>query len=362
MDRDKLQSIYIPLTAMIKEAVKQLNDTARKTLLVTDSHERLIGTITDGDIRRGILTGCGFNEPVEKIMCRDYIALDYTDPDIKLRARDIMIQHNIPAVPLLDHQDRVKGVVFLADVIGGQEIKKARRVYDHRVVVMAGGKGTRLDVFTKVFPKSLIPIGDKPAIEFIMERFYACGFHKFTYTLNYKKEYVKLFLKEKQFPSDYEIDWVEEDKFLGTAGSLSLLQQSMTDTFFVVNCDTVLNIDFSEVLAWHKERSAALTVIGCHNEVDIPFGVLAHTNGTLEKIHEKPSHDVIVNTGVYIMEPRVLTYLQPGQPIDMNELINKIATKETVSIYPVYSRDWFDIGQWDTYKRSTKFLEEQGNV
>ncbi|MBI2552440.1 NTP transferase domain-containing protein [Candidatus Uhrbacteria bacterium] len=362
MSKDDIQNLCISPTATIKDAIHRLNDTARKMIFVADGNARLIGTISDGDIRRGLLAGYSFSQTVDKIMYRDFIALDHASPDVKARAKELMVGHNLPLIPLVDRQDRLQDIIVWTDILDGRDFKPQGQVYENEVVVMAGGKGSRLDVFTKVFPKPLIPIGDKPAIEFIMERFYRHGFHKFIYTLNYKKEYIKLFLKEKQFPPDYKIDWVEEQEFLGTAGSLSLLTHRLRDTFFVVNCDTLLDVDYSDVLKWHKERGAALTAIGCHNAIDIPFGVFTLADGKLAKIHEKPSHDVIINTGMYILEPRVLTYLTPGTPMDMNDLINAVAAKEEVSVFPVYGRNWLDLGQWDAYKKSTQFLEDQDNV
>lgn len=360
MDRETIQSISIPPGTTIKDSIRRLNDTARKILFVADADDKLVGTISDGDIRRGLIAGYGFNEPVEKIMCKDFFAFDYADLHAKARAREVMVDRNIQLIPLIDQHGRVRDVILWTDILGVSNTKKTRQVHDNKVIIMAGGKGTRLDIFTKIFPKSLIPVGDKPAVELIMERFYNHGFHRFIYTLNHKKEYVKLFLKERTFP--YEIDWVEEQEFLGTAGSLSLVREKIDDTFFVINCDTLLDIDYAEVLAWHKERGAALTAVGCHNEISIPFGVLSLANGKLEKIHEKPSHDVIVNTGMYVMEPRALAYLIPGQPTGMNELINAVISKEDVNVYPVYGRDWLDLGQWDSYKRSTKILEQNGYV
>ena len=362
MDTEAIKSISIAPTTTIREAMKKLNDTARKILLVVDEHERLLGTVADGDVRRGILASHGFTDPVEAIMARTYTALDYRDPMVTSRAKELMLTHDIAHIPLVDQQQRVRDVIRLADILSDPAVTNVRQRQGNTVVIMAGGRGTRLDVFTKVFPKPLIPIGDKPAIECIMERFSAHGFRTFLYTLNYKKEYVKLFLKEKQFPPDYTIDWVEEKDFLGTAGSLSLLHQQLHETFFVVNCDTLLNVDYTEMLAWHKTQGAALTVVGCHNEVHIPFGVVSLANGRLERIHEKPSHDVIINTGTYIMEPSVLAYLTAGEAMDMNALVNKVAEREAVSVYPVYGQDWLDLGQWDGYQRSTQHLTDHGHV
>jgi NDP-sugar pyrophosphorylase family protein len=218
---------------------------------------------------------------------------------------------------------------------------------------MAGGKGSRLDPFTRVLPKPLIPVGNKPIIEAIMERFARCGFNRFLYTLNYKKEYLKLFLKEASLP--YTMEWVEEDDFLGTAGSLSLLKDKLTETFFVTNCDSLLDVDFEAVLRWHREHGAAITIIGCHNEFRIPFGVLEMSRGKLTKLIEKPVHDVMINTGVYIMEPQVISYLSDRKQTDFDELLKLLPKKDKVTVYPVYE-GWLDIGQWEEYRKSLSKL------
>jgi NDP-sugar pyrophosphorylase family protein len=255
---------------------------------------------------------------------------------------------------MLDDNGVILDVILWTDILTGKkQSAPSQKLKTNQIVIMAGGEGTRLDPFTRIFPKPLIPIGNKPAIEIIMERFYGCGFHRFIYTLNYKKEYLKLFLRENNFP--YSIEWIEEDDFLGTAGSLSLLGDKLTDTFFVANCDSLLDVNFEEILSWHKEHKAAMTLIGCHSEVKIPFGVLQMSDGKLNKILEKPVHDVIINTGVYVMEPHLISYMPKGKKMDINELIDLVAEKEKITVYPIYS-GWFDLGQWGEYKKSVEKL------
>ncbi|MBF0557361.1 MAG: nucleotidyl transferase, partial [Nitrospirae bacterium] len=154
----------------------------------------------------------------------------------------------------------------------------------------------------------------------------------------------------------YTIDWVEEDDFLGTAGGLSLLKDKITGTFLITNCDSILDADYHEILKWHKQHEAAMTIVGCHNEVKIHFGVLELSDGRLGRILEKPVHDVIINTGVYVMEPHVISFIPEGTSIDMNELIDIVMKKEKVSVYPIYG-GWFDIGQWEEFKKNSEELE-----
>ena len=349
MDKTKLKSLLSTVDATIKQAMKQLSDGGGKILFVVDKNEKLIGTVTDGDIRRGIIKGYGFSERIESLMKREFLSIKVDMQDKEEYVKSLILKTKIEQIPVLDGNGIIVDVILWTDILAGKKQLRANKLHSNRIVIMAGGKGTRLDPFTKIFPKALIPIGNKPVIEIIMERFFQYGFHKFIYTLNYKKEYLKLFLKENNFP--YCIDWVEEEDYLGTAGSLALLRDKITETFFVVNCDSLLDIDFQEILNWHKEHKAAMTIVGCHNEVKIPFGVLQLSDGRLEKILEKPAHDVIINTGVYVMESHIISYISEGSQIDMNKLIDIVAKKEKISVFPIYG-GWFDIGQWDEYKKS----------
>ena len=354
MDKTKLKSLLIAPDMTIKQAMKQLSDGGGKILFVVDKNEKLIGTVTDGDIRRGIIKGYGFSERIESLMKREFLSIKVDMQDKEEYVKSLILKTKIEQIPVLDGNGIIVDVILWTDILAGKKQLRANKLHSNRIVIMAGGKGTRLDPFTKIFPKPLIPIGNKPVIEIIMERFFQYGFHKFIYTLNYKKEYLKLFLKENNFP--YDIDWVEEDDFLGTAGSLSLLKDKITETFFVANCDSLLDVNFQEILDWHREHEATMTIIGCHNEVKIPFGVLQLSNGKLEKIIEKPLHDVIINTGIYVMEPRMLSYLVNGVTMDMNELIDVTKEKEKITVYPIYG-GWLDIGRWDEYKKSIEKLE-----
>lgn len=353
MEKEKLKSLLLRPDATIKEAMQKLNETAEKILFLTDEHSRLLGTVTDGDIRRAIINGGKFSDSIDEVMHKDSTAVVLNQSDTEENIRQLIVNNKLEQIPVLDDKGIIVDVILWTDILTGNKQVRPRRLLPNQVVIMAGGKGTRLDPFTRIFPKPLIPFGNKAVVEIIMEKFYQYGFHRFLYTLNYKKEYLKLFLKEKDFP--YIIDWVEEDDFLGTAGGLALLQERITDSFFVINCDSILEIEFSKVLAWHKQQRAAMTIVGCHNEVKIPFGVMELSNGRLKRILEKPVNDLIINTGAYVMEPHIVSYIPKGSYMDMNELISAVAEKEKVSVYPIYG-GWFDIGQWEEYKRSLEKL------
>jgi dTDP-glucose pyrophosphorylase/CBS domain-containing protein len=361
MDKEKLKSLLISTEVTIKSAMQKLDATAEKILFVVDERKRLLGTISDGDIRRGIINGLGFSESVKKIMHKEPATIKSNIPEIEKYARELMIEKEIMQIPVLDAAGTVIDVILWIELIGEMKHIKPHQQHPNQIVVMAGGKGARLDPFTKILPKPLIPIGNKTIIEHIMERFHNYGFHEFIYTLNYKKDYIKLFLKENDFP--YNIQWVEEEDFLGTAGSLSLLKDKISETFFVTNCDSLLDdVDFENILEWHREHKASVTIVGCRHEFKIPFGVLKMSNGTLEGISEKPVYDVIINVGVYVMEPHVTSCIPEGQYLDMNDFIEMIMDKEKISVYPIIYGSWIDIGQWEEYKKSLKKFGDTENV
>lgn len=351
MDENKLKSLLITIDTSIKIAMQKLSDTMEKILFVVDEKNILLGTITDGDIRRGLIKGIKFSSSVKHVTHEEFSSILANSYDLEYRARQLMVKNKIEQIPILDKKGVIIDVILWTDILTESEKIEEKHLYPNKVVIMAGGKGTRLDPFTKILPKPLIPIGNKPVIEHIMERFYNSGFHNFIYTLNYKKEYLKLFLTESNFP--YSIEWVEEENFMGTVGGLALLKNKIEDTFFIINCDSILEIDFLKVLDWHKDQKAAITIVGCHNEVKIPFGVLELSDSKLQRILEKPVHDVIINTGVYVMEPHIISYMQPSSFMDMNNLIDKVISNEKISVYPVCD-GWFDIGQWDDYKKTVK--------
>jgi len=355
MDINKVKELLIPSGMNIKDAMKKLNDTAEKILFVVDENEILLGTVSDGDIRRGIISGLDFLEEVKVIMNKNFIAIKSNTTDIDKQARELMHKNTIMQIPVVADNGTIKDIISWMDLLDEKKHSDPVKLQSNQVVVMAGGKGVRLDPFTKILPKPLIPIGHKTIIEHIMERFYRSGFHRFLYTLNYKKEYIKLFLKESELP--YTVDWVEEDDYLGTAGGLTLLKEKICDTFFVTNCDSLLDINFESVLDWHKEQKASITIIGCHNEFRIPFGVLECANSKLDKLLEKPIHDVIINTGVYVMEPHIIEKIPIDASLNMNELIDLVSREDKITVYPI-SHGWFDVGQWNEYKKTLRYLEE----
>ena len=361
MDRAELKSLLIPPDMTVKQAIQRLNETARQILFVVDENNGLLGMVNDGDIRRGIIRGAQLTSTVSEVINKKFISINADCPDLKKRARELMRQHLIQRLPVINDKRVVVDVVFLTDYfLEEAERHRERTQLSNPVVLMAGGKGTRLDPFTRILPKPLIPLKDKPIIEHIMEHFYRSGFHRFVLILNYKKEKIKLYLSEANLP--YEIECGEEKDYCGTAGGLFLLKDRFNDTFIVANCDTLLKGDYTDFFNWHRERKNLITIVGAHKEITVPYGVLNMLNGSLVDINEKPKLDMFVNTGTYVFEPEALNLIRENEYIDMDKLISRVnsAHKERVGVYPHWG-GWFDLGQWEEYRQSLRFLQEDKN-
>jgi len=356
MRQEELKNVIISADTSLKTAMKTLSIITARVLFVVNEEKVLIGSLTDGDIRRAILNGFGFETQVSDIMFKKPRYVMLSDKARLESAKQMIQEEKLYAIPVLDDGKRVADVLLWYDFFEKHPHEPhASEQVSNPVVIMAGGKGERLDPFTKILPKPLIPFGDKPIIENIMDNFNKHGLVNFILTLNYRKEIIKMYLKESKFP--YNVDYVEEgDDYLGTAGSLSLVSGKINETFIVSNCDVLLKCDMKNVLLWHKGEKALITMIGCHKEMTIPYGTLEVDGGKLKSINEKPTYDMIINTGVYIMEPEVFKLIKKGEKLDMNHLIERAGKSGKISVYPVCG-GWFDIGQWQEYKDSLYMLK-----
>jgi NDP-sugar pyrophosphorylase family protein len=223
---------------------------------------------------------------------------------------------------------------------------------------MAGGKGKRLDPFTKILPKPLIPIDEKPVIEVIMDNFKKYGFNKFIIALNYKAEMIKMYFAEN--PNNYQIEYIQEKNFLGTIGALSLIKDKLGGTFIVSNCDVIIDANYDDTLNYHKQNNNQITVLGVSRNINIPYGILnmKNTCADFEEIIEKPDYHFIVNSGVYVLEPEVVDLIPRNQTTDMPDLL-VLAKKKgfKIQVYPV-NCSWFDIGEWGEYKKAIEYMDK----
>jgi dTDP-glucose pyrophosphorylase len=330
----------------VKAALKRMDDAARKILFVVKEDRVLTGVVTDGDVRRWILAGRSLEEPVSAVMNAEPVTLregfDATE------ARDVMVDHVIESIPVIDDAGRVVSAIWWHDLFEAKRVKHA--AIDVPVVIMAGGEGTRLSPFTKVLPKPLVPLGDKTIVEHIIERFTDHGCRRFYLSVNYKAALIRAYFSDP--PHDYEISFVQEDRPLGTAGSLSLLCDEICSTFFVSNCDVLVDADYADVLQFHRDNGNHITLVASMKEFVIPYGVCEITEGgALTRIVEKPDFNHLVSTGIYVLEPDVLAQIRRDERCDITEIINEhLGRGERVGVYPVSERSWMDMGQIDQYQ------------
>ncbi len=353
MISEQCKKLLVKPNLSLKEALKQIDKIALQVLIVVDEEERILGIVTDGDMRRAIIKGLDFKTPIQGIMTKNPIVISYESN--KEEALRLMKRYEIRHIPVIDKKNKIIDIFLWKDFLKNGEIACA--IKSVPVIIMAGGKGKRLDPFTKILPKPLIPIDDKPVIEVIMDSFRKYGFNKFIIALNYKAEMIKMYFAEN--PNNYQIEYIQEKDFLGTIGALSLIKEKLGDTFIVSNCDVVIDANYDDLLSYHKQNNNQITILGVSRNINIPYGILNMKNerADFEEIIEKPDYHFIVNSGVYVLEPEVVDLIPKNQQIDMPDLL-VLAKKKgfKIQVYPV-NCSWFDIGEWGEYKKAIEYMK-----
>jgi len=352
------KELFIHPQASIKEALKKLDKTAEKTLLVVDEEKRLLGTLTDGDIRRYIIKTGKLTGAIKDIYNRNPIVIRKSKKSDLSGIKKLFIEKKIEVLPVIDKANKVVDYLTWTQVFSEKE-----KIWLHRskeinvpVVIMAGGKGTRLAPFTYVLPKPLIPVGEKTIVEHIIDSFRTFGVKKFFLTLNYRGEMIEAYFNG--IKKEYEIEFIWEKDFLGTAGSLKLLKDKVEGDFIVSNCDILIQADFSEILEFHRNNQAAFTLVTAIQHYRIPYGVVnARDGGLIESIEEKPEYTFQINTGVYILNESTLDFIPKNQYFDMPDLIRRLLSeKKRVLAYPISESDYVDVGQWEDYRKALNKL------
>ena len=339
----------IPPETTVRDAMKKIDafgNKAPKILFVTADNV-LKASITDGDIRRFLLNGGKLEENV--------IAAAHANPKYAYtmdEAKDLYDTQAIVSVPIVDKS------LHICDVYMGTHRKEiALPKLNVPVVINAGGKGTRLEPYTKILPKPLIPVGETPIIEHIMNRFTGYGCDEFHVIVNYKKAIMKAYFSETDMQRN--ITWYDEEKPLGTGGGLCYLKGKIHKTFFFTNCDNLLLSNYEDILKFHKESKNAITMICAYKHVAIPYGVVdMGPDGTIEAMREKPEFSFLTNTGIYVVEPEVLEDIEDQVSIGFPDIIEMERQKgKKVAVYPVNENEWLDMGQIPELERMRDILE-----
>jgi dTDP-glucose pyrophosphorylase/CBS domain-containing protein len=329
-------------SATIREAISAIDDSALQIALVVDAEQRLVGTVTDGDVRRGLLRGITLDTAVADIVNRRPAACPAALG--REAALAVMRSADVKQVPLLDAAGRVVGL----EIIGGV-VKRTER--DNWVVLMAGGLGQRLRPLTEDCPKPMLPVGGQPILEIILKNFARQGFSRFFLSVNYKAEMVRDHFGDGA-RWDVQIDYLEEREKLGTAGALGLLPEQAAKPLIVMNGDVLTDINFGSMLDFHLEQQATATMAVREHTVEVPFGVIDLADDYLAGVTEKPRYSWFVNAGVYVVEPSVAALVKPGETVDMPNLFDRVlARDERIAAFPVREY-WRDIGRLEDFERA----------
>ena len=349
--KSKIEALSIDSQSSILLALKRMDAMNRKLLIVTEM-EKFKSLLSIGDIQRAIIQNRDLKEPINNIL-RAEVKVAHQAEDREAIKTNMRERRN-EFMPIIDSQGKVIEIIFWEDLFETSKIKD-NSLKDIPVVIMAGGKGSRLQPLTNVLPKALIPIGKQTIIEDIMDRFADFSCRDFYVSLNYKADMIRQYLKE-QNKSSFNIAYCQETQPLGTAGSLYLLKDSIQSTFFVSNCDILIDEDYGEILNYHRENYNEITVVGALKSMSLPYGSLETTKGgVLKTLSEKPEYTFKINTGMYVLEPQLLHEIPENQFYDITDLIQSLLDKyRRVGVFPINQGSWIDIGNWEEYLQIIK--------
>jgi len=336
------RSIIISPKTSIFEAIRLVEISALQIALVLDENGRLLGTVTDGDVRRGILKGLSMEEPVAKIMFTSPAVASIHDDEEKIFS--LMRRKQLGHIPVVDDKGRVVDLKVMMNIIGQQTM-------DNHVILMAGGSGTRLRPLTNDCPKALLKVGGKFLLETILDSLIASGFHRFYVSINYKAGMIEDFLGNGS-KWNVEIDYLREGESLGTAGALSLLPERPKSSFLVMNTDLLTKVDFKKLMDFHTEHKVHATMAVREYDIQVPFGVVKIEGSDLAGIDEKPLHRFFVNAGIYVLEPDILDLVPQNQFFNMTDLFELIILKNLrTTAFPIREY-WLDIGEIKDFKKA----------
>ena len=344
----QVEELFIEPTATVLETLRKLDVTGQRILFIAPEG-KLKAVITDGDIRKFFLRGGTPDQTVDHAANYHPLSVPIAE---RGRAREILQKNCIDALPVLNKRGVITDIIFAH----GLNVDNRKQV-DIPVVMMAGGLGTRLYPYTKILPKPLIPVGEQPIAELIMDRFRDFGCHEFTMIVNYKKGMIKSYFGELE--KDYRVDFADEDVFMGTGGGLCLLKGKIDTPFFFTNCDTLLDVDFGDIYEYHKSHGNLVTMICAFKHYTVPYGVVElGENEEVREIREKPEMNFLTNTGVYVVEPQVIDMVEPGKPALFTDILDKVrAAGLRVGVYPVSEHCWMDMGQMEELDAMRRRME-----
>lgn len=348
-----MKSLIITENINLKDSLKLMDKGSSKILFVVDDKEKLIGTLSDGDVRRAVLNGQDLSITVSEVMNRKPVSIKAGEED---KLQELMIVKEIQTIPVIDAVGKIIDIKHWHKLLTKQPVNYTQ--VNIPLVIMAGGQGSRLEPFTKVLPKPLIPINDNTILEVILNEYLKFGISQVYLTVNYKANMIRSYFEYSKIK--YNIEFIEENKPLGTAGALKLLKGKINSPFFVSNCDIIIHEDYSKIYDFHKAGEYDLTLVASVQHHTIPYGVCTIKNGgELDEIIEKPEYDFFVNTGMYLLNPDALDLIPEDTFFHITHLIASMQQQgKKIGVYPVSEKSWTDVGQWHEYQKAVSFFKE----
>ena len=349
---EKIHNRIVQSSITIIQSLKRMDEIGVKMLFVFNN-EKFVSILTIGDIQRAIIKGIDMNESIVIIIDKNK---KFATPDENCNVvREKMLRLRTECMPVVNMDGNLVDVYFWNDMFKHPESQHREKIV-LPVVIMAGGKGTRLKPITNVVPKPLIPIGDKTILEEIMDRFEEIGCKEFYMSVNYKSDMMRFYLD--QLEHKYQIEFFEETKPLGTIGSVSLLKGKINTPFFVSNCDIVIDQDYRDVYDYHCNNKNDITIVTAVKSMRIPYGVIeTGENGIMTGLKEKPEQTYMINTGVYILNPELIDEIPDGEFFHITHLMEKVLERGgKVGCFPVSENAWKDMGEWPEYLKMINVL------
>jgi Nucleoside-diphosphate-sugar pyrophosphorylase involved in lipopolysaccharide biosynthesis/translation initiation factor 2B, gamma/epsilon subunits (eIF-2Bgamma/eIF-2Bepsilon) len=328
----------------IMKTLEALEIGARGIVFVVDNNRKLVGTITDGDIRRSILNGVSLDETIEKVMHENPIKMN-KGTSLE-EAKEIIIKNAVKEIPIVDENNVVIDMITINDIL----LPKGKENF---VVIMAGGLGTRLQNLTKELPKPMLKIGEDPILYHIINNFKQYGYNKILISVNYKAEIIENYFQDG-YAYGVKIEYIKENKRMGTAGGIKLAQNYLNSPFFVINGDIFTNLNFENMMDFHINNKCHITIGTRNHSFEIPYGVLETENNIIKNIKEKPEINYLINAGVYCLNPELIELIPNGEYFEITDLIN-ICIREGLKVgsYEI-SEYWMDIGRLEDYNKVNK--------
>jgi len=358
MNNTELQSLFISDDQSICAAVECLERCMCGIALVVDQESHLVGTITDGDVRRAVLSGIDLESPVRVILAGK-INTQYPKPvTAQLGTKretllDLLRKNVLRQLPILDNEGKVVDLVMIDDLVPSLDLPL-------QAMIMAGGFGTRLMPLTEDLPKPMLPVGGKPIMEWMIEQLRQVGIRRVNVTTHYKPEKISDHFRDGS-SFGVELNYVNEDRPLGTGGALGLID-APTEPILVINGDILTQVDLRAMLAYHQEHRAIMTVAVRQYDIKVPYGVVECDGPRVCALKEKPQMHLLVNAGVYLLEPTVYEFIPKREHFNMTDLIQWLLNAgRIVASFPIIEY-WLDIGQLTNYEQAKNDMQKRGNL